>query len=186
MISNEKVTGLRIEFDYSEGDSRSWDNLTRMVCFYNGYNLGDKHSYNKNDYNSFEELKEAIEENENVLVIKPLYLYNHSGLTISTEPFNCHFDSGQIGWVYVTKETQELTGAPMDSLEEQLIGEVKTYDQELRNDVYSFTCFKNGEVADSCGGFYGTNLEENGMLGHIPDEFIKLLEEHKVTEVVID
>jgi len=186
MISNEKTTGLRIEFDYSEGDSRSWDNLTKMVCFHNRYDLGDKHDYNKNDYDSFEELKDAIQKNENVLVIKPLYLYDHSGITISTEPFNCGFDSGQIGWVYVTKELQELTGAPTETLTDQLIGEVNTYDQELRNEVYSFTCYKDNEVADSCGGFYGINLEDNGMLEHIPEEYIKLLKEHEITEVVID
>ena len=186
MISNEVKTGLRIEFDHSEGDSRSWDNLTRMVCFHNRYKLGDDHDYNKGDYNSFAELKEAIENNENVLLIKPLYMYEHSGVTISTEPFSCNFDSGQIGWVYITKETQELTGAPMDTLDRQLLGEVETYDQELRNDVYSFTCYKDDKFVDSCSGFYGINLKENGMLDHIPDEFIKLLEDNNVTEVEVD
>ena len=186
MISNEVKTGLRIEFDLSEGDSRSWDNLTRMVCFHNRYKLGDDHNYNKNDYNSFDELKEAIEEKETVLFIKPLYLYDHSGITISTDTFNCNFDSGQIGWVYITKELRDTLGVSDNDLEKQLIGEVETYDKEVRNDVYSFSCYKDDVLVDSCGGFYGADLKANGMLEHIPDEFIKLLEDKNITEVQID
>jgi len=30
----------------------------------------------------------------------PLYLYDHSGITISTGPFSCPFDSGQVGFIY--------------------------------------------------------------------------------------
>ena len=174
--SNEKVTGLSIKFYNSEGDSREWDNLTKMVCFHNNYDLGDKHDYNKNDYNSWEELAEAIKENENVLLMKPLYLYDHSGLTISTEEFNCKWDSGQVGFIYITKEQAELLGAPEDTFDRQLEGELETYKQELQGEVFGFTCYKDGEVADSCGGFYGRNPHENGMLEHIPEEYEVLLE----------
>jgi len=174
--SNEKVTGLKIKFYHSDFSSREDDNLTKMVCFHNRYDLGDKHDYNKSDYNSWEELAEAIKEKEDVLLIKPLYLYDHSGITISTGEFNCKWDSGQVGFVYITKELAELTGAPEDSFERQLKGEVETYDQELRGEVFGFTCYKDGEQLDSCGGFYGRNPHENGMFEYIPEEFEVLLE----------
>lgn len=39
----------------------------------------------------------------------PLYLYDHSGLAMSTETFvgkavHAEWDSGQVGWIYVSKE----------------------------------------------------------------------------------
>ncbi len=177
MLSNEKVKGLRIEFHQSEGDSRDNDNLTAMVCFHKGYDLGDKeHGYNQSDYDSFEELKDAILKNETVLLIKPLYLYDHSGITIATSPFNCRFDSGQIGWVFVTQERVDVLGAPLDSLDRQLEVEVKTYDEQIRGEVYGFICYKDNEEVDSCGGFHGSNPNTNGMYEYIPEEFEGLLE----------
>ena len=183
--SNEVVTtkGLSIKFHHSNGDSRSNDNLTKMVCFHNRYNLGDKHDYNKGDYDNWETLKDAIEENEKVLLIKPLYMYDHSGITIATSPFSCGFDSGQIGWIYITDKEVEVTGAPEDSFDRQLEGEVSTYNQELEGEVFGYVCYKDGESEDSCGGFYGRNPHENGIFDNIPKEFESLLENIKYLEV---
>lgn len=34
----------------------------------------------------------------------PLYLMDHSGLAMQTESFHDPWDSGQVGWIYVSKE----------------------------------------------------------------------------------
>lgn len=50
-------------------------------------------------------------------VILPLYLYDHSGITISTEPFSCPWDSWQVGWIYAPKDTfRKVTGHSEDEL----------------------------------------------------------------------
>lgn len=50
-------------------------------------------------------------------VILPLYLYDHSGITISTGPFSCPWDSGQVGWIYAPKDTfRKATGYSEDEL----------------------------------------------------------------------
>jgi hypothetical protein len=136
-----------------------------MICFHNRYDLGDKHDYRSNDYNGWDELKEQIEKDHNVGVILPLYLYDHSGITISTSSFSCQWDSGQVGWTFCTKEEMdsnwiELSGQDKEERSEVLLkGEVETYDQYLRGDVYGYRVFKveNGEEEelDSCWGFYG-------------------------------
>jgi hypothetical protein len=41
---------------------------------------------------------------ERTVVVLPLYLYDHSGLTISTSPFSCRWDSGQVGYIHTTFE----------------------------------------------------------------------------------
>ena len=37
-------------------------------------------------------------------IVMPLYLLDHSGLAMQTESFHDPWDSGQVGWVYVSKE----------------------------------------------------------------------------------
>jgi hypothetical protein len=44
---------------------------------------------------------------EDKVCIKDLYLYDHSGITISTSPFSCGWDSGQVGFIYLTRQKCE-------------------------------------------------------------------------------
>lgn len=51
-------------------------------------------------------------------IMMPLYLMDHSGLAMQTESFHDPWDSGQVGWIYVSKEdalkefdTEKMTGA---------------------------------------------------------------------------
>jgi len=175
---------LKIEQESYPESPRAWDNLTTMICFHKRYNLGDEHNYTHDNFNSWEELKERLEEDYNIIIIKPLYIYDHSGITISTSPFECNWDSGQIGWVFISKEQADYLGTPIDDidrLDSWLESEINIYDQYLSGDVYGFTLFEEievkkiypdgrevieieDEVLDSCWGYYGTNHEENGLL----------------------
>jgi hypothetical protein len=159
-------------------DPREDSNLGKMVCFANNYTLGDKHNYDPEDTNSFEELKDAIIEKENPIVILPMYMYNHSGITINTTGFSCKWDSGQIGWIYVTKKQLEVIGVSMNNKEtypefkkrllECLVSEVKTYDQYITGDTYRFRIMdKEWNEEDSCGGFYGTDWKTNGLTDYV-------------------
>jgi len=182
--SNEKIIGLSVKFFQSDIDPRDDDNLTKMVCFHNKYIIGDKHDYNRNDYSSWKELKADIMKNEDVVLIKPLYAYIHGGVTISTEPFSCGWDSGQVGYIYVTRQQIESHGVDEKEIERILNAEVNTYKQYLCGDVYGFMCYKDGKVVDSCGGFYGRNVQTNGMLSHMSGEFAALIE--NVEELELD
>jgi hypothetical protein len=172
-INEKKVGNYLIEIfpDNNPDDPRNWDNLGKMVCFHKRYSLGDNHDYNHSDYNSWDEMEKAIVKNENVAVILPLYLYDHSGITISTTSFSCRWDSGQIGFIYVSKEDvlkefggRIVTKKLKEKAEAILKGEVKTYDQYLVGDVYGYKISKvsiceqgheHKEEIDSCWGFYG-------------------------------
>ena len=117
---------------------------------------------------------------ELVPVMLPLYLYDHSGITMRTTGFSCPWDSGQVGFIYVTKEqlrkeysVQRVTKATIAKAEKVLRGEVEVYDDHLTGNVWGYsietiskaTCDKcghtseNEEFDDSCWGYYGNPRE---------------------------
>ncbi len=170
---------LEIFQDDSYNSPRTWDPLGTMVCFHRRYNLGDKHDYNKDDYSTWTEMKEAIIEGENAKIILPLYLYDHSGITISTGSFSCGWDSGQVGWIFASEDrikkecnVDVITDDVLDKVTKMLEGEVETYDQYLTGDVYGYRISKidkcnhgheHKDEIDSCWGFYGMDsVEEAG------------------------
>ena len=155
--------------------------MAKIHCFHKRYCLGDSHEYNTNDFSSWTEFKEQIEKDYDVAIILPLYMYDHSGITVSTQPFNCQWDSGQVGWVFITKETirneysvKHITKSVLQKALTVLLGEVEVYDQYLQGEIYSFdlveieTCEHYGEthetIIDSCGGFFGHDFKKNGLL----------------------
>ena len=164
----EKIGKYQIDIiqDTDPESPREWDNLGTMVCFHRNYILGDKHDYNHNDYSGWKEMKESIIRNENVGVILPLYLYDHSGITMNTTGFSCGWDSGQVGFIFVSKEkireefgVKYVTKKVIEKIEKLLVGEVETYDQYLTGDIYGYriTDTETDEELDSCWGFYGSD-----------------------------
>ena len=186
-----KANGKTLEIyhdEYPDNPRTTWDNMGTMICFHGRYDLGDKHEYNSNDYDNWDEMENAIIKNEDVAIILPLYLYDHSGITISTSPFGCRWDSGQVGFIIVSRETLRreygvirITKKVIEKATKVLLGEVETYDQYLTGDVYGYKLFnivkcdlghEHKEEIDSCWGFYGDNFEENGLFDNVGKEFL--------------
>jgi hypothetical protein len=196
-IVKEIIVGdkkLKIYQDEMPESPRTWDNLGKMICFHKRYTLGDKHEYKHDDYNSWEEMKKAIEKAEDALVMLPLRLYDHSGITMSTSneyPYNDRWDAGIVGFIIATREqikkcfeVKRITNAILEKVVNILQGEVETYDQYLRGDIYRFevvkvdTCDKgceHEEFVDSCGGFFGDDYKTNGMTDHLEKEMAEAL-----------
>ena len=152
-----------------------FEQLGRLVCWHRRYALGDKH-----DWPSPEEFEVAMEKRPHIRL--PVYLYDHSGITISTVPFSCPWDSGQIGWIFV--EWTKLRAAfpklrRRADLETEgkrmLRAEIVEYDQYLIGDVW---CARvetpDGDIRDSCSGFFGSGYaieEGRRMLADCAAEF---------------
>jgi hypothetical protein len=176
VYETEEYQGYTIEIhpDETPSSPREDDNLTTMVCFHTKYDLGDKHDYRSEDYSGWQEVHDAIVKNEKPLIIYPLYLYDHSGITIRISetggnPFSGidygGWDSGMVGFVYVTRERMEELGAPEESIDKQLRAEVDEYDQYLLGDIWGYVIkgprrkcnlgHTHRETEESCWGFYG-------------------------------
>lgn len=126
------------------------------------------------------------------IVIQYISCYEHSGITISTAidtyPYNDHWDSSIIGFAYVEKASKvymigswkaEALAAIQEEvamLDKFLQGEVYTATLEKKTHIYKEEkCPHCGEVistsewddweeVESASGFYGYDLEENGIL----------------------
>jgi hypothetical protein len=184
---------LEIVFDNTPESPRTFDNLSIMVCFHKRYALGDKHKYREDEFSGWDELRSTIEKDHDVVAIYPLYIYDHSGITISTTPFQCRWDSGQVGFVFVDKKTVRecmsvlrITQKMIDKVSADIEDEVNTYDQYLRGDVYGFQLTRKEvcrscehveqEIIDSCYGFYGSDVQKNGILEHLSAEVREAVE----------
>ena len=153
---NYKNHTISIHYDSDAESPRTWDNLAEFHCSHRRYSLGDKGFNYSNGQDCIEAAQEAEKQGD---VVLPLYLYDHSGITISLSPFSCPWDSGQVGFVIIHREKMlSEFGAKKfsKSLKAKALKiaqvEVETYDQYLRGEVYGYKIDPNG---DSCWGVYG-------------------------------
>ena len=105
------------------------------------------------------------------LVSLPLWLYDHSGITISCGdreyPYNDHWDSGLVGWIVYARQKDDGEDWRERAFD-RMRAEVEEYDQYLQGEIYGFTLYKNREEIDSCWGYYGGDLAKNGILDECP------------------
>jgi hypothetical protein len=191
---------LRIFQSMNPENPREWDNFGTMAYKHRDYILGDESINDPIEWledkmgipNTFTQSNERLSELEKRFVKEyialPLYLYDHSGITMRTYPFDCRWDSGKVGYIYVSKEKvrsefgwKVITAKRREQIEKYLRNEVKTFDQYITGDVYSFTVEDEDEnVIDSCDGFFGSDWEMNGIKDHIDSELWPQLENIEV------
>jgi hypothetical protein len=167
------TNGNRVEIiqDSSPENPRDWNNLSKMFCFSKRYNLGDDHNYDFKNFKSWGEFGNVLIKKYKPAVIKPLYVYDHSGLTISTKPFECRWDSYQVGFILIPEDVKadygwkKLSLKRREKLEKLMLSELETYDKYLIGDVWGFKeTDQNENEVNSCWGFYGDDYEKNGMV----------------------
>ncbi len=123
----------------------------------------------------FENLLNEVKE----IVMLPIFMYEHGGCTISTGSFGDPWDSGQIGYIYTTKEdVLENTGCKEDVWRkyatQMLEDEIELYDKYIKGEVYGFKLFHYDEdigeweeTEDSCYGFFGTDILKSGLADEV-------------------
>lgn len=139
---------------------QEYDHMDVMVCWHKRYTLGDEQpKVNPDQY--------VIP--DGALVV-PLYMLDHSGLSVSSKPFSCPWDSGQIGFSYCTLEManrhmgtssssfdDDYEGKPFrESCLEYIESGIKEYDSYITGDVYDITLKDEyGDVIDSLHSVFG-------------------------------
>jgi len=175
----------KISYEIEQDDlcesPRECDNLGKMHCWHHRYELGDVQHYEDTGKEFYYELgglerdstwsvKEyeihrnaALKRADHNYIILPLYLYDHSGITMNTTGFSGECDSGQVGYIIASIEEikkrfkwKVLTKTRRAAIIVRLKDEVDEYDMYLRGfDAWFYTIRdENGETLESCGGFF--------------------------------
>ena len=138
-----------------------------------------------------EKVKEIIQKalDKHVIMLE-CYLYDHSGITMNTSGFSCDWDSGQVGFIYISRKNavkewgkKLCTKKVVELAKKYLKGEVETYDQYLTGQVYGKRVLgpleaghtdedddpkdeewdDEREEIDSCWGYFGSDMtDEDG------------------------
>lgn len=151
--------------DYPENPRDYMDFKGTMLCNHRRYDLGDK-ELEYHGISMFDDFKQTLKSDGlklNDVIYLPLYLYDHSGITMNTTGFSCAWDSGQVGYIYISKQEireelgfKRITKKLKERVEKILVTEVEDYDYYLRGEIYGVSFYeKDGEEIDSCGGFLG-------------------------------
>ena len=156
VIETIEYRGHKIEIfpDMSPESPREWDNICVFHIGHRHYSFGDE------NYNDYESIKAAEKETKrNGDIILPLYMFDHSGITISLSPFSCRWDSGQVGFVQIPRKTmisefgkkiftQKLKKRALEIAQH----EVSELDSYITGEVYGFVI---DDDKDSCYGYLG-------------------------------
>lgn len=147
---------VEYEDDFDGLSPRDWDNVSTILCYLERYSVGDKHP---RIFASIREIQEYVDALEDIVAIKLVYAYIHGGITISTGPYSDPWDSGIIGYVYVTKERMKYMGIPENEMTAEnankiIDEEIKTYDDYLCGEVFAYIIDGPG-FHESCTGFIG-------------------------------
>ena len=154
MKISHKGYEISIEQDDNPMNPREDDNLGRMLCRHSRYDLGDEHKADR------EEVLDILEGRRKDVVALPLYLYDHSSITMNTTGFSCPWDSGMVGCIYADYEkirscygVKRITKAIIEKVKESLRNEVKVYDDYISGNIYGFVIKKDDEQMDACWGY---------------------------------
>lgn len=186
-----KGCNIKIYHDDCANSPREDDNFGTIVAWHRNYSLSDDKKFSmslegwarsiiadehiealekyeeeqttKLEYTYEATQDELLEYAEKSNLIVPVYMYDHSGIALSTSSFGCRWDSGQVGWIYVSHEKiiKEYGTLDLEKANALLISEVKVYGQYVNGEVYGYvTEDAEGEEIDSCWGFIGYSNDE--------------------------
>lgn len=180
IIKQEDYKGYRItlEVDDSGGRENPQEEfpLGTLVFFHRRYSVGGQdHGYRTQDFNGWGEMESRILKDHPGCLCLPVYMYDHSGTVLSFAPFSCPWDSGQVGFWYMTRQDmldvwgpdcKRVTKKIRDNAVKCMEGQLKSLDSWMNGDFIGYVIRKldeNGEpeedVEDSCWGYYGFDAE---------------------------
>ena len=157
---------IEVHYDIDPENPRTWENAGTMVYKYRGYgeNEGD---IDWDEFSSFEDFTTYLKVEKKAVIVLPLRVYDHSGLSMYVGTTGDRWDSSQVGAIYITQEDINNHWGAEYSIEDVEAGlryEVDAYDHYLKGEVYGYLIFASKtcdtcqhterEVVDSCWGYY--------------------------------
>lgn len=195
----EKETGdiyrLKIKHDDAPFNPREDDNLCTIFSQKGDWDIGDQgYSYTKDEApEKYEEFKRRQDKGE--IFMLPIYMYDHSGQTISISDFQDRWDSGVCGFAFVEKKKlfEEFPDITEDNWKQKayqaIQSEIEIYDKYIKGETYAWFLEKaeivehtrksdgqtwtttEWEDVEAVGGYFGYPEESNLIDDAVGDRF---------------
>jgi len=197
----EEYRGYTILFftdEWPQDPRTEWDNFGDMVAYHRDYTLGDyghkredrwsredAHARlvelaqgagatipEREDTDAYEDTEAAVKYLAEHGVCLPLFLLDHSGITMSTGRYGCDpqgWDTSTVGYIVATpamirQEYGRNTKATREKAAKRMRAEVETYASYLEGDVVGWSVERDGDTVEQVGGYYGFSENEKDML----------------------
>jgi hypothetical protein len=176
-IKGKKGLVANLYQDADPSNPREDDNLGRIATVHlRNHRLTDSdEDFLPEDLSGWEAVERYLMRERDAVVILPVFMYDHSGVAISTRSWigraqHADWDSGQVGYIYATRKAilKEYSIAKIlptfkAKVKSLLEGEIETFNQYIQGDVYGYQIVKpcptcgaeSSDGLDSCWGFYG-------------------------------
>ena len=102
---NKTKTIVQLELDDCSFNPREADKVTTIYAEHKRYNFSEVETYNNCE--SWNEVYKNIVTEYNPVLIYPLYMLDHSCIRLSISNFNDRWDSGQVGFIFITRKDMQ-------------------------------------------------------------------------------
>lgn len=173
-LETREVNGFTIEFHYDPDATspRDDDPGVSMVLYHRQYNFPNDAEISFSDWENLGDIGDYLT-CKGALLVVPVYMLDHSGVSLSVRDYADSWDSGQVGFAYITpenwKNTQgaEWTGSGEDRAQAHRLisAEVTTYGQYVNGECYYYVITDtDGEVMETPGEYIGwDDIEEDAV-----------------------
>lgn len=174
---------IKIEYDRDTGDPRiENDNFSHMLFTRKSGHFGDTKLWDElgidnADYDNWNEIREVLVEKVKPAIIFQVSMTSHSGETIYIGAPRDPWDSGTVGFIYVTyKDIRESFGIKDDvSLNQEQVehaakmirSEIEEYDDWIQGNCYGYLVFGPDDPdkeLDSCWGYIGSDTKRSSII----------------------
>lgn len=144
-----------------------WDHQSTLVIMHRNLAIEEDKGEVRNHFDgSWQNAYQRIGDCQGGMLILPVFLLDHSGITISTTDFRDSWDSGQSGFIWQTEAQireqflieagRDITVDEFEHARNCLKGEIEEYNQYVNGEIFGYVLSSvGGKELESCWGFYG-------------------------------
>lgn len=188
VYNNDKLL-IYIKDDIS-GYDLDWveDPSIGIALFHKRYDLPNNSGLDSSDFDSFKSMYETIIEEYDPVIIKPVFGYDHGGLSIYLRPIY-DWDAGQLGYVWISRKQKEEEGLTDKQCEDRIVSYIQYLSDIIEGNILEVSIIdlmnepgKKDFLLSSCGGFIGDDINENGIAEYIQEQ----IQDKNLLEGILD
>ena len=145
---------FRVHYDMDPRNPREEEPFISIVGWHRKYHVSDRDMLEFRDRDAF--LASVRPED----IVRPLYMYEHGAVALSTTPYSDKWDSRQLGYVLVTPERLERIGlksSDTEMIERNVDAELKEFQAYMNGEIYQIDAHRmvDGDVLETVVGTIG-------------------------------